>query len=130
MATAMRSHLPAALLALVLAAAPAAAQDGSAKGSGKLDLSNAKLRNFAEAVVQVQEVIAEHKPAIAKAKETGKTERRQELQKQLQTAVKVKISEVEGVSLAEFRKINRRAREDAALRKRIGKIVRKLQGEG
>lgn len=130
MATAMRFTLPAALLALVLAAAPAAAQDGSADGPGKAELSDDTLRDFAEAVVQVQQVIAEHKPAIAKAKEAGQTERREELQAQLQTAVKATIAEVEGVSLAEFRDINRRARTDEALRTRIGKIVRDLKGEG
>lgn len=118
--------LAAAAFALAFAAsvplAPTAAlaQDEQQGGAQQPQFSDAKLRSFAVAALEVRDIIESWRPRIEEAESKDEQDRlRQQANAELHTAVK----QADGISVAEYQQIVETARGDRRFYDRLQGIV-------
>ena len=134
----MTRHQPRSLRALIAAmltlalAGPALAageqgagnDDGGAAAGAAAEVTDAELKQFAEAFGQIRSVRAEYGPRIQQAESK---QQRNELKKQGRQDMVAAIQDA-GLKVAEYRQIGQRLNGDKALQQRLRELMREERG--
>lgn len=125
-----------ALIACVAAAgitatpAPAPAQQAQSAQSGEgeaTQFSDTKLSAYADAVVEVTQVVRKWQPRIRSAQDEENEQAMEKLQQQANAELVAAIQDAEGITLEEYKQISLAARQDEKLYDRLNEMVRARQ---
>lgn len=124
--------------ALTLGSAPALAADSNSKAAGDANqggqqqkqeqdpVSDAKLKQFADAAMEMRSVRAEYGPKLQNAESD---EERAKLKKEGQGKMKEAIRS-SGMEVAEYKRIGRRLNQDKELQQRLQQMMKKQMQKG
>lgn len=116
----------AAFFSLGLLAAPTAAQE---LGGETPSFTDEQLQSYAEAAIQVSEVIQEWQPQIMEAREAGDEERAAELTEAANEELLATIQDADGITVEEYQEISVAARQDEELYNDLNERVQDMQQE-
>lgn len=119
--------------AMVLAigtAGPATAGNQSQQSTGASqqtasEVSDAKVKSFADAASDVSAVAKEYQSKIQSAKKEGNQKKARQHANEARRKMKQAIKAQEGISVQEYKDITKKARQDAKLKTRIRKEMQK-----
>lgn len=99
-------------------------QDEQSAESGSSQFSEAKLAAYANAVIEVTEVVQKWQPKIQSAQNKDDKQALKDLQKQASAELVAAIQDAKGITFKEYKQISIAARQDEALYKQLNEMVR------
>jgi hypothetical protein len=124
----------AAVAALAIATVPATGHaqqnDGADMAQGETpDFSQPKLEAYADAVVEVSQLVAKWQPRIQSAQQEQDKAKVQELQQQANAELVKVVQDADGITLDEYKEISQAVRQDKELYDQLQGMVEDRRGE-
>jgi len=126
----MMKTMTARVAALALASAMSAGAALPAAAQSQGSYSDQKLQAYAQAHVQVANLVAEYQPKLRSAQEAGDTAKLESLQQEANEKLLGAIERAPQISVDEYRQITADAREDKELFSQLKSYVQDLRQSG